>query len=163
MTIVVANTTPLIGLSILDNLILLKTLFGKVQIPSAVYQEVVVNGSGLIGAAEVSQGINNGWISIKELPPSNTLTTLKIDLDDGEAEAIARALNDKADLLLLDERKARTKAKALKLNVIGTIGILLLAKKRGKEVDLKSSLDTLRSHGFRIGDTLYHQILEKKT
>ncbi len=159
MTLVVSNTTPLIGLSILDNFALLKNLFGYIQIPSAVYQEIVVNGVGLVGAAEVSRGIHNGWITVKDLSPSNILTTLKTDLDDGEAEAIALALKIDADLVLIDERKARIKAKSLNLNIIGTVGVLLLAKELGEKIDIKTSLDQLRDHNFRISNTLYRQIL----
>ncbi|MBU0510833.1 MAG: DUF3368 domain-containing protein [Chloroflexi bacterium] len=159
MTIVVADTTPLIGLSILSRFTLLRDLFDTIQIPAAVYREIAVTNTRRIGANEVLRGITDGWVTVKTPPTSDFLTTLQIDLDDGEAEVIAWSLENKADLLLLDERKARAKAKALGLEVTGTIGILLLVKERGINIDIRSSLDQLRNHGFRIGDALYRRIL----
>ncbi len=84
------------------------------------------------------------------------------DLDKGEAEAIALAMARQADLLLLDERRARAKAQILELNVTGTIGVLLLAREKGLEIDLPLLLERLKTHGFRIGDSLIKRILSGK-
>jgi predicted nucleic acid-binding protein len=57
----------------------------------------------------------------------------------------------------MDEHKGR--AKALGLEITGTIGILLLAREKGIAIDLRSELEQLRAHGFRISETLIQQIL----
>ncbi|MBI5650551.1 MAG: DUF3368 domain-containing protein [Chloroflexi bacterium] len=159
MTVVISNTTPFVGLSITGNFESLKTLFGEIKIPEAVYQEMIVAGATRPGAAEMLHGITNGWIRVEAVHPSNTLITLKVDLDDGEAEAIALALQTKADLVLLDERKARAKAKALGLDITGTVGIILLAHRKGLDVDVASALARLKEQGFRISDQLYQRVL----
>ncbi len=159
MKIVVSNTTPIIGLAMLGKFNLLQSLFNVIHIPQAVYDEIAVRGVNRIGAAEVTQGIADGWIVVKQIHPSNALTTLKVDLDDGEAEAITMAIQENADLILLDEMKARAKAQALALQTTGTIGILLLARKANIHINLQQSLDQLRGHGFRISEELYRQIL----
>ncbi len=90
------------------------------------------------------------------------VTTLRRDLDGGEAETIALALELKADLVLLDEKEGRHAARRLGLNVIGVVGILLLAHER-KEIDqVKSYLDALRqTAGFYLSDALYWAVLEQ--
>ena len=158
---VVSNTTLLIGLSILNHVDLLRILFGEIHIPHAVFEELTIEGANRAGAQEVAAGVSAGWVLVEEVPSSSMLTALKIDLDDGEAEVIALALVCQADLLLMDERKGRAKAKALGLKITGTIGVLLLARAKGVEIDLRSELEQLKSHGFRISENLLHRILEE--
>lgn len=163
--IVISDTTPLIGVSFLGRFELLKQLFGEVIIPAAVYDEIAGKGAGRVGSDNVSKSIADGWIHVENITTTPLLITLKVDLDAGESEAIALALEKHADLLLLDERKGRSKAKALGLEVTGTIGILLLAREKGIEMDMQSELEKLRAHGFRISDSLIKQIVQhpKKT
>lgn len=160
---VVSNSTPLIGLSILNHTDLLRVLFGEIHIPRAVFEELTIKGANRVGAQEVAAGVSGGWVHVEEVPSSSMLTTLKIDLDDGEAEAIALAFEHQAELLLMDERKGRAKAKALGLEITGTIGVLLLARAKGVEVDLRSELEQLREHGFRISEKLLHRILQENS
>ncbi|MBC8496368.1 MAG: DUF3368 domain-containing protein [Anaerolineales bacterium] len=159
MTSVISNTSPLIGLSVLGKFDLLRELFSEVLIPESVFQEVTVKGTEGIGSQEVAKAIAEGWIKTTIPFESETLTTLKVDLDIGEADAIALALENDADLLLLDERKARAKAQALGCNILGTIGVLLLAQTRGIEIDIRSALNQLREFGFHISDSIYQRIL----
>jgi hypothetical protein len=65
------------------------------------------------------------------------------------------ALEVKADLVLLDDGKARTVAEFMGLNVTGTVGVLLQAYQKGFLDDLKQVLEDLRSGGFRISDEVY--------
>lgn len=77
----------------------------------------------------------------------------------GESEAISLALEVQARLLLLDDRPARRLAQALGLSIIGTLGILLAAKRRNFLPAIRPSLDALVRYDFRIAPTLYDQIL----
>ena len=67
---VVVNSTPLIALSFVDKLYLLKELFDEVIIPQSVYEEVAITGKGKVGSQEVK---NANWLNI--LTPKNYLTT----------------------------------------------------------------------------------------
>ena len=85
---------------------------------------------------------------------------LKRDLDEGEAEAIALAINRKADLILLDETEARSVAELYSLPKTGVIGILMRAREAGKVQSLRTELEKLREQGgFWIDEELYRQVL----
>jgi len=85
---------------------------------------------------------------------------LRQELDPGEAEAIALALETQAELLLMDERLGRDTARHLGLPFTGLIGLLVEAKRKGLIPGIKHELDALRDiAGFRIADLLYRQIL----
>lgn len=159
--IVVSNTTPLIDMAKLGQYRLLQTLFDEITLPQAVYQEIAVAGKGEFGAAETEQGIQAGWIHLQRVRSSKLLQSLKTDLHDGEAEAIVLASLLQADLILLDDRKARIKAQALNLSVTGTVGILLIAEREGIKLDMRNELDKLRQQGFHISDQLYQKITER--
>jgi len=83
--------------------------------------------------------------------------SFKLDL--GESEAIALAEEISASQLLIDERAARKVAMARKLALIGTVGILLLAKRRGLLDSVKDVLDEMQAQGMRISERLYVQVL----
>jgi predicted nucleic acid-binding protein len=80
---------------------------------------------------------------------------LLTDLDIGEAEVLVLASELKADWVILDEEKARIAARLIGLKVIGTVGILLLAKRMGLISSLKPLLDTLRREKFYISKQVY--------
>ena len=69
------------------------------------------------------------------------LDSLREDLDEGEAEAIALSVELSADLLLMDEQKGRVAANSQSLNITGTLGILLLAKKENYISDVAVEMD----------------------
>lgn len=158
---VVSNATPLIGLSILNRIELLKILFGEIYIPRTVFEELTIKGANRPGGQELAEGVSAGWVHVEDVPASSVLISLKTDLDDGEAEAIALALALEAELLLIDERKGRAKARALGRNLTGTIGVLLLARAKGIETDLQAELGQLRTHGFRISEELLERVLKE--
>lgn len=82
-----------------------------------------------------------------------------IDEGEAEAEAIVLAQEKDIDLVIIDEDKARKIAKLNGLNVTGTIGILLDAKKQGRIPQLKHSLDKLLTEGIYISEHLYDNAL----
>jgi predicted nucleic acid-binding protein len=94
--IVVCNTSPIINLAAIGQLALLQQLYARVIIPEAVYHEIAVRGRGQPGSTEVR---NLEWIEKSYLVNRVLATALEVDLDAGEAEAIALAIEAKADLL----------------------------------------------------------------
>ena len=85
---------------------------------------------------------------------------LREDLDPGEAEAIVLAIERQADLLLVDERRARRTATAAGLTVSGLLGVVAKAKQAGL-IDLaRPVLDELiQTARFWIGPDLYKEVL----
>ncbi len=157
--IVVADASVLIGLSSIGYLHLIQEQFsGKLLIPPAVWKEVVEQGGDRPGSHQVSKA---DWINVHDLKNQDISTILKMELDEGESEAIALADELKADVVLLDEKDARRIAKQLGLRVLGTIGILVWGKRVGKINNLRQVLDILQNRAmFRISHTLYQQALQ---
>jgi len=98
--IVVSDSTPLISLALVNQLELLHELYGKVLIPQAVYVEVVDQGGYRAGAVEVARA---GWLSMEvvSIDSLNRVTPRSSQLHQGEIEAIALALQLKADVVLM--------------------------------------------------------------
>jgi predicted nucleic acid-binding protein len=158
--IIVSNAGPLIALAKIERFGLLRALFGKLYIPQAVYDEVVVIGTGRAGANETEQAIGD-WIEVQGVKDLVMVRSLLTKLGKGESEAIALALEMKADLVLLDDYKARATAEFVGLNMTGTVGMLSSAQKNGLISDLKSLLDELQAQGFRLSDKVYAEILKR--
>lgn len=129
--VVITNAGPLIALAKLNLLHLLEPLYGRVQIPVAVYEEAVVAGTrqGFTDAYTLRSFMQQqAWepVPAGEMPADLQAATL----DRGEKEAIALALADHG-LLLIDEELARQQARQRGLTVRGTLGILIEAYRRG--------------------------------
>lgn len=155
---VVSNTSPIINLAAINHLDVLRQVFGTIVIPQAVYHEIVVVGSGQPGADEVREA---NWIQVHAITNQPLITVLTLSLDQGEAEAIALAVEIQADLVLLDERMGRSVASHFGLKCIGLLGILIEAKRTGVLPAVKPVLDDLRSKaGFWVSPALYDQVLQ---
>ena len=118
MPAIVSNSTPLIHLARIGQLDLLRDFFGKVMIPPAVYEECVVQGKAYRDAQLIAQA---EWLEIKPVSDSHLVILLNAELDRGEAEAIALALQQPTDLLLLDDAEGRGKARLYGLKYTGTV------------------------------------------
>jgi hypothetical protein len=155
---IVSNASPLINLARTGKLDLLRELYGKLLIPEAVWQEVVVGGAGQPGADEVKGAV---WIERRTTKNKPLVQALLQELDTGEAEAIALALEVGADWLLMDEHLGRETARHLKLRCIGLVGVLIAAKNKGLVPAIKPCLDALRDlAGFHMKDVLYTRVLK---
>src|ERR1700730_3659991 len=115
---VVSNSGPLINLAKAGQFALLQNLFQNITIPPEVFDEIVVRGVGKPGAEETCTA---QWIARGILERPDIANLLAAELDRGEAEAIALALQEKADWLLIDERVGRRFAQQVGLKVKGTL------------------------------------------
>jgi uncharacterized protein len=156
--IVVANSTPLIQLSKIHRLTILRDVYGKIIIPQEVETEVVIEGAGRPGAAEVQAAT---WIEARTVTNKAEVTRLHTitPLGKGECGTIVLAEEIGAQRVIIDDRAARQVAQARGLPIIGTGGVLLVAKTRGIILNAKDILDELRAQGMHIGQTLYQRIL----
>jgi predicted nucleic acid-binding protein len=152
---IVSNSTPLIALSKIGKLELLREYFGVIHIPKEVYEEVVTRGKNLFGAMEVK---NAEWIKVEEVRNKIAVDSLRDYIDQGEAEAIILAKERNAKLLLIDDSDGRQIAERLGVKITGTIGILLLAT-TDKKIVFKEALDDLVACGFRLGKVEYDKLL----
>ena len=113
--------------------------------------DVVSNTGPLIALAQIDQfDLLRRLFGRIIIPPA-----VRAEIQDGSSVAALTA----ADLLLMDERAATRKARALGLRVIGTLGVLLLGKRAEHLSAIKPLLDGLRENDFRTSDTLYDQVL----
>lgn len=154
--IVVSNTTPLSELAKVEQMHLLRDVFGEVIIPQEVYDELT---RGIHPAATAVRSAT--WISVYSVNEDEKISQLQADtgLDLGEAAAIILAEELGADHLLMDERAGRRVAKLRNLSVIGMVGTLLLAKQQGLIPNVKDILDDLLAQGTRISLRLYQYAL----
>lgn len=156
--IIVSDTSPIINLAILGKLDILPALFGRVIIPQKVFEEITIQGADMPGADEVRAAT---WVEVKECTNTTLIQALQLQVDPGEAEAIALALEIHAELLLIDERMGRQLAKEFQLPIMGLLGVLKVAKEKGLISKIKPLLDQLiHIAGFRISKELYQEILE---
>lgn len=154
--IVVSDTTPISELTKVGYLDLLPQLFGKVIIPKGVFEELQ---SGEHPAANLIAEVS--WLEVVTVSNRKVVNELQgsFKLDLGESEAIALAEEITATQLLIDEKAARKIALARKLPLIGTMGLLLLAKRRSLLDNVRTVLDEMRERGTRISERLYKQVL----
>lgn len=155
---VISDSSSLIHLSAIGRLSLLQELFGQLTVPAAVWREVVEQGRGRPGVQEVEAARREGWLHVETVSNDLLARSLKHELDDGEAEVIALAVESRADLVLLDESEARRVAELFDLQKTGAIGVLLRSKADGKIPLLRPELDRLRE-SFWIDEDLYRSVL----
>ncbi|WP_375511578.1 DUF3368 domain-containing protein [uncultured Nostoc sp.] len=156
--IVVSDTSPINNLAAINHLHLLQQLYGTVLIPEAVYRELTDPNFQVAGAIEVQTFI---WIQTRPVQDRILVEALSNELDIGEAEAIALALEMKADQVLIDERRGRIVAARLNLGYTGILGILVEAKSQRLISAVKPLLDALINQaGFWIAEPLYKRVLQ---
>jgi uncharacterized protein len=154
--IVVSDSTVLIGLAKIGKLSLLRQLFSRINIPEEVRKEIAPKGKAKPGSREIRE---SKWILAKTVKDQTEVNLLLGSLDKGEAEVLVLAKQLKADLILADEEKARKVAAIAGFNVMGILGILLLAKKTGLLEEIKPSVDELTKKNFRLSDRVIHATL----
>jgi predicted nucleic acid-binding protein len=152
---IIANATPLIYLHRIGQLELLHQLFSQVTIPEEVAKELQMGQHGEATIPEFP------WITVMPVQHRSTVDVLAQDLDHGEAEVLALALEHTAAQVIIDDALARTAATLLHIPCIGTLGILIACKTRGLITTVKAPLDTMMAAGLWIAPALYEQVLHK--
>ncbi len=158
--VVIADASPVIGLTRVGGLPWLAQLFGFVYLTPIVLSEVLP-GTNQRGEPEIQAALTAGWLQVWQKPIAPPPLDLG-DLDAGESESIALAiqLRPAKSLLLIDERAGRSVATECGLPIIGTAALIGRAKKAGL-IDLaKPALAKLLASDFRISAQLMKQILK---
>jgi predicted nucleic acid-binding protein len=158
MKVVVADTSPINYLVLIDCIDVLRRLYARVVIPEEVLNELTADG----GPRQVSAWIRTRpeWVEVR---PAAATTRLPLqigedELDAGEIAAISVALGESNRLLLIDESAGRMVASRLGVANTGTLGVLLAAAREGM-LDFGEALDKLRRTNFRISQTLIDKLL----
>ena len=153
---VVADTTPLSELAKVGLLSLLPELYREIIIPQEVYSELLAGNHPAAQIVPTAQ-----WLKVISVSNRQYIFQLKAGtgLDLGESAAIILAEELNCDQLLIDERAARRVALSKNLPIIGTVGILIVAKQRGHLSGVKDALDNLITNGTRLSPVLYQHAL----
>lgn len=152
--ITVSDTSPLNYLILIGEDAILSKLFGSVVIPPAVLDELRDPGASTV-VHKWSQNLPD-WVKIRQ---SSLMTTAALDLiDKGEREAILLAQELSADLLLVDDKKARQAAVNLGIVITGTVGVLDKAARTGL-IDVKIVIAKLRETNFFVSDDVLQILL----
>ncbi|MEM3479045.1 MAG: DUF3368 domain-containing protein [Candidatus Bathyarchaeia archaeon] len=167
-TYAVSNSTPLIYLAKVGKLEILRSLFERIFIPEAVFEEAVVKGKALnISDAFIIERAVGAWIIRERVKPKIDAEYRFLDtnvrLGSGEREAIKLCKQLNIKYLIADDGEARRVSKMLNITPIGTCGIIIKAYKRGimTRDETIQILDELLKAGFRISPELYRRILSE--
>ena len=156
--VAVSDTSPISNLAIIGRLGLVHGQFGTVLVPSAVRQEL----SRLRHAAAarvIDSAFADGWLRVSPLRQA-VPREIADGLHSGEAEAIALALEQRADLVLLDDGDARRLASEIGLRIIGVLGILLRARQQERVASLREEIRRLREEArFFVAPSLEAELL----
>lgn len=151
--IVVSDSSPLIALSSVDRLDLIQLIFDTVIIPVSVRDEVM--GTAAKIAVELPS-----FIRVEPVAAELPVRFLKLNLHAGESEAIALALERGIQGIMLDDKQARETADELGLKVIGTLGLLILAKRKGFLSEVRPIMSQIIERvNFRIASSVLNRAL----
>ncbi len=155
--IVVSNTSPLTNLAAIGHFDLLGRLYGVVHIADGVWEELNFENKRWPGSLEVEQA---EWIERHKVRDRALVEALRSDLDRGESETIALALELASDLVLMDEKEGRHTAQRLGVRTLGVVGVLLDAKTVGHVDAVRPLLEALRTKaGFYMSAGLVQHAL----
>ena len=153
--IIIADSSPLIGLARINQLELLHQLAKRTVVPAAVWSESVTARPDAPGANLL---FATSWIEIQPLDfplPASLLA----EVDRGEAEAITLAQRFPEAVLLLDDLRARRVAGRHGLRLLGTVGLLVRARKAGILSALRPAMDQLVAVGIHLNPELVRAAL----
>ena len=151
----VVNASPIIVLAKVDRLHLLNSLCREVLVPEAVIAEVLAGPP----SDPACQTLQRGW-ALTVAPQTIPLGLLEWGLGTGETAVLAVALERRPATAVLDDAAARTCAKALGIEVIGTLGVVLRAKKKAIIPSAAEVLKALRTAGLHLDEEVARSALE---
>jgi predicted nucleic acid-binding protein len=154
--VVVADTGPLHYLALIEEIDLLPRLFDAVFVPEMVREELSHARAPSVVRGWVTS--RPRWLQVARTPPDEEL--LLPALDAGERAAIALAVSLRADLILIDDRSGVAAALAQGLAVVGTLGLLDRAARRGR-VDLAAALMRLKATNFHYRQEMLDALLAR--
>jgi predicted nucleic acid-binding protein len=154
--VVISNSSPIIHLAKIGRLNLLERLYSRILIPEKVYLECT---DTVQYHTEVELITQSAWIKRYLIEDDRLFNLFFAEIDAGEAESLVLALEQKADLLLLDDQEARSMARKLGLPVTGTLGVLLKAKNEGMINSFAEDLQKLQRSGFWLSQDLVNTLL----
>lgn len=155
--IVVSNASPLIALSRVGLLHLLKELFGEIYVSHEVFEEAIKEGKPGEKDIRESSWIKKEPVKDRKLISKYCTGTLSI----ADATVICLAKEKGVDLILTDELDLRKTAKREGLSFVGTAGILVLAKEEGLIESVRKDLIKVIKEGFRIKKSVCERILRE--
>jgi predicted nucleic acid-binding protein len=155
---VVVNTTPLIALSHIGQLDILKKMYGEILIPNAVYNELSAKPDSI---CKIEVENSKDWVRIEEIKNQMAKSMYKTQLHEGEVEVMILAQEVNADLVIIDDANAKKYAKYLKLPVTGTLGVLIKAKQSGYVDKIKPMLQMMIENGIYISQDLIKLCLKQ--
>jgi predicted nucleic acid-binding protein len=154
--LVVADTSPINYLVLIDQIGILPRLYNRILIPPAVVEEL--KHPAAPKPVRDWMAALPGWVEV--LRPKNTLSLAQLDL--GESEAIALATEMRAEVLLIDDQAGRQEAARRGLRVAGTLAVLDEADQAGL-VDFKLVLARLLQTSFRVSKAVLAEINERRS
>ncbi len=155
----VSDSSALILFARINRLDLLEGVFDHLIVPPAVWREVVSSGPERVGASDLA---NAHWIRRHHLAHSETMEELRNILHPGEAEAIALAGGVvPAVPILIDDLKARRVAMHRGLSVVGTAGVLVLAKEKRLIDVVRPLLGAVIGAGLYLGASAIDEVLRR--
>jgi len=143
---IISDTSCLIVLTNIGKLELLHDVYGQILTTTEV-------------AKEYGESLPD-WIEITDPKDKLHIQILQLQLDAGEASAIALALEIPNSTIIVDDDKARKVANKLGLDFTGTLGVIIKAKVIGKIKSIKPYLSDLKSAGFRLTEELEGEALK---
>jgi predicted nucleic acid-binding protein len=160
--LVIADTSPLNYLILIDAVEILPRLYGRVILPAGARDELRHQGA----PPPVSEWANSlpAWVEVTAVAEAECADPGLTILGRGESEAIALAVRFRDEmqvLLLLDEEAARREAAARGLRFTGTLGVLKSAARNGW-IDLPESFARLRRTNFRVSEALLNELLSQR-
>jgi predicted nucleic acid-binding protein len=143
----VVNTGPLLALIAgIGNLSILEPLYKRILVPYEVCREIEAGGSSGFGVTE----FNNAGFIEKRNQSTKVSSFLQNVLDIGEASVIQLALDENVSTVCIDEEMGRRIARLNGLNLTGSIGVLIRAKREGLDFSMQETINRMQSHGIYL-------------